>query len=119
MADTIDHTGTKTVVCPWCGHTYQDCSEWGTGQDEDMEEMECGDCGNDFIWERSITTEYSTNRKKCKTCNYELSMEPYIFKGHNWTIYECIVCEHNKIKKTAQAEDGEPYIEPLEAASVA
>lgn len=55
----IDTTSTTFPVCPRCGEAHEDAYEWGRGGEEGGE-MECYKCGYTFVWERTISVEYTT-----------------------------------------------------------
>jgi len=55
----IDHKYTDNIICPWCGHKDRD--SW---ESDDNGEEECGDCGKEFTYERIVTVEYCTSKKK-------------------------------------------------------
>ena len=53
----IDHECTESVVCPYCGTEYVDCSGWAPSGTE-----ECCDCGKKFTWERQFEMNYTTKK---------------------------------------------------------
>lgn len=53
---------TDEIVCPYCGHRYEDSYECG-GSDEYFEE-ECEDCGREFYVTRIIDISYGTKPKE-------------------------------------------------------
>ena len=55
----IDHELTQEITCPYCG--YEDHGSWEENDDGDME---CPECYKEFSFERIITVEYSTKKKK-------------------------------------------------------
>lgn len=59
----IDHEYTPEIVCPGCGYKKSNSGEYGSGCNDSGEET-CGSCGVDYIWERNITVDYSTEIKK-------------------------------------------------------
>jgi hypothetical protein len=63
----IDHTLTSNAVCPYCGHVDRDSWELGDGSSGDeIGETECGGCGKTYVWVRSVTVDYSTQKKARK-----------------------------------------------------
>lgn len=62
MSDEIDHENTKEIVCPYCGHEFEDSWEYdeaGSG------EAECDSCEKTFTYEVHIRTKYSTRKVDC------------------------------------------------------
>ena len=56
-----DHEYTDNIVCPYCGAIDEDSWEY----EDDSGEMECGDCGKEFFWSRTIVNvQYSTKKTK-------------------------------------------------------
>ena len=110
----IEHEYTEEIVCPWCGYETGDsweCSDEG--------EEECPECQKKFNYSRNIQVSYSSWRSKCDKCDYELDKErftgnPYLYSDRNWTIWKCKVCENEIVKAAPIAEDGKPYVIPLE-----
>jgi hypothetical protein len=47
-------------VCPHCGYIQGDAWEWANQEEDDDT---CGNCGNEYTYERCITVEYSTRKK--------------------------------------------------------
>jgi len=64
MPDTtpqkIDHKYTDEIVCPYCGSEHTDSWEYK----EDSDEIQCGECEKEFTYERIVTVEYCTSKKK-------------------------------------------------------
>jgi hypothetical protein len=63
MPDTtkkIDHKYTSNIVCPYCGYEYTDSWEF----EDDCDDYECADCEKVFTYERHVTVEYCTSKKK-------------------------------------------------------
>lgn len=53
-----------TLVCPWCGHEYDDYEACRYDCDED--EVECEVCGRKFDLEIHTAVRYSTKRSLCE-----------------------------------------------------
>lgn len=51
---------TRETVCPYCG--YVNRNSWELDGDEG--EITCGRCESDFEYERIVTVEYCTSKKK-------------------------------------------------------
>jgi hypothetical protein len=107
----VSHEYTNEIVCPWCGYEMGDSFE----MPEDGEE-ECSECEKTFSYCRNVSVSYSTNRKQCDKCKYELDQtritNPYIYKGKNWCLWRCKICHDEQIK--TGEERSEPYIIELE-----
>lgn len=56
----IDHEGTETIVCPYCGCEFQDNWEY---PDEDWE-CSCQDCGKKFYYSRDVQVSYTSHKLK-------------------------------------------------------
>jgi len=55
------HSGTREIVCPWCGHTFTDSDDY----EGECGEEECDYCTNDFTWSRyDPPFSYTTERKE-------------------------------------------------------
>ncbi len=69
MADKIDCEYTQEIVCPHCGYAHSESYEFGDGGEEDGQD-ECGRCGKEFYWSRTISVSYSTwkPRRLCDDC---------------------------------------------------
>jgi len=90
---------TDDITCPWCGYKFSDSWEFSGDYCEDEE---CPECEKEFSWSRNITVNYSSFRKKCDKCQYELGShkldkKPYIYKGVNYCIWKCSICNDEKI----------------------
>lgn len=59
----IDCDYTREVVCPHCGHEQSDSWEinFGIGLEGDAE-IQCGECGEDFIASRQAEITYSSKK---------------------------------------------------------
>jgi hypothetical protein len=57
--EPIDHEFTDEIVCPHCG--YEEADSW---EYEDDGKSECGGCEKEYYFERIVTVEYSTTKKK-------------------------------------------------------
>ena len=55
----IVHEYTGNIICPFCGAEDGDSWEEQPGN-EDLGNIECGECGRTFAAERIMTVEYST-----------------------------------------------------------
>lgn len=62
LGEPTEFDGTDEIVCPYCGHRYEDSYECG-GNDEYLEE-ECEDCGREFYVTRIIDISYDTKPKE-------------------------------------------------------
>ena len=62
LGEPTEFDGTDEIVCPYCGHRYEDSYECG-GNDEYFEE-ECEDCGREFYVTRIIDISYDTKPKE-------------------------------------------------------
>lgn len=60
--EPTEFDGIDEIVCPYCGHRYEDSYECG-GNDEYFEE-ECEDCGREFNVTRIIDISYDTKPKE-------------------------------------------------------
>jgi len=60
VSKEIDHDFTDQIVCPYCGEEVSDSWEL----DGECGEFDCESCGNTYKWERVVTIEYSTRKKK-------------------------------------------------------
>lgn len=56
----IDHEFTENVVCPYCGYNVSDCWELQS----DSADHECEQCKSTFEYERVVTVDYTTSKKK-------------------------------------------------------
>ena len=55
----IYHEFTREIVCPHCGHKESDSWDFGSGVN-DSGEHTCGECDQDFEWDRNVTIDYCT-----------------------------------------------------------
>jgi len=58
--DECDIEYTSETVCPYCG--YANGNSWELSDNEG--EITCGRCESDFEYERIVTVEYCTSKKK-------------------------------------------------------
>ena len=58
----FDTAYTQEVTCPWCGHVGHDSWEY----ESDEFEVECGECGREFVAWRNIEVTYGSKRPECK-----------------------------------------------------
>jgi transcription elongation factor Elf1 len=58
--DEIDTDGTDEIVCPHCGEVFTD--SWEYGRDEDIGEVECGECEKTFYARRNISISYTSEK---------------------------------------------------------
>lgn len=56
----FDHSYTDEIVCPYCGCIDRDSWE----VQPDSADMQCGDCGETFDYNRIITIQYETFKKE-------------------------------------------------------
>jgi len=113
--EDIDHENTDEIICPWCGKEVGDSWEMA----DDGKDETCGYCEKQFDYNRVIDVTYSTMRKKCEECEYELdksrvSGTPYIYDKRNWCVWECKICKDMIVKTGEIAQDGKPYIIPID-----
>ena len=59
--DEIDHRYTDEVVCPYCGYKHHNSYEYFGDSDDDTN-LECVECGKEFIASRNVTVDYSTRK---------------------------------------------------------
>jgi transcription elongation factor Elf1 len=57
----IKHRYTRNMVCPYCGHENMNSWDYMSGE-EDLGEVECGECGKDYEAQRIVTVEYKTEK---------------------------------------------------------
>ena len=60
-----EHNHCPEPVCPHCGHKHRDA--WDLSFDGGAEgecEIECGECGKDYIISRHVSVSYSTTVTK-------------------------------------------------------
>ncbi len=55
----------EDLICPYCGHKHSDSFEF-YGEDETEMEMECHDCGKEFIYHTNIEYSLSSYKKDVK-----------------------------------------------------
>ena len=60
MIDEFDHWHTPEIVCPYCGHVYQDSWDF----DGDSGETWCGECEKLFFYQRDFDVYYDTEKIK-------------------------------------------------------
>lgn len=61
LEDLLRHRSTREtdeIVCPHCMHTFEDSSQYGSG--EDIGELQCGDCDATFYARRNVAVSYTT-----------------------------------------------------------
>lgn len=56
----VDHRWRHRVVCPHCGIVYEDSWEW----EDSYGDMTCDECGGEFTYERHVSVDYSTEKKR-------------------------------------------------------
>lgn len=61
----IDHECTDNAVCPYCGHVDKDSWELP----ENDSETQCGSCGKEYFYERSVFVSYSTHKIESEVNN--------------------------------------------------
>ena len=119
---------TDEIVCPHCGHEYQD--SWDANIETDCDtEIVCESCNKEFIVSAQTYIKYTSSKINCEDKDpieehdYKLAERgyidlplnnPYIYKDKNYTIYHCTKCDDEEIKTGPIAQDGKPYIIPLE-----
>lgn len=64
-----EHQYTDEIVCPYCGYEFRDSWEYD-GADGEDNETECGECGKEFTYERSLTVQYLTFTSE-EDCEHE------------------------------------------------
>ncbi|GBQ77722.1 hypothetical protein AA0311_1528 [Asaia bogorensis NBRC 16594] len=55
----IDTSGTRLLVCPYCGHEHEDSWEFKI---EDGSEVDCGECGRLFFAESFTSVTYYSEK---------------------------------------------------------
>lgn len=66
MSEFIDHCSTDEVVCPWCGHVYQDSWEFFR-RGETEGKARCEQCNKPFfIWQEMQVTYTTAKKEKVK-----------------------------------------------------
>ena len=89
----IEHEYTNEIVCPYCGY---ECSDsWEFDSNNNCGTHECGDCGEEFEWERNIDIDYSTS-KICKPCKYKMIYWTDERDGKKYQYKQCEVCGKRK-----------------------
>ena len=63
------HSYTQNPICPHCGHECRDAWELCLDEDE-VEEVECGECREPYRVERLITIEYNTKKLNQRSFGY-------------------------------------------------
>ncbi len=58
--DAIDTFRTDEIVCPHCGQVFTD--SWEYGNQEDIGEVECGECDKAFYVRREIDISYTSEK---------------------------------------------------------
>ncbi len=48
----------RYITCPWCGYENKNSGEF----EENSGEIDCGNCGEDFWYEREIEVSYNTGK---------------------------------------------------------
>lgn len=61
--DNVDHEYTGKIVCPYCGHEKMDSWEADDSSDDEI----CSICESEFSYERIVTVEYVSKKKKKNT----------------------------------------------------
>jgi len=64
----IEHEYTRNMVCPYCGHENMDSWEYAPDK-EDLGEVECGECGRNYIARRIVTIQYVTEAIASEVCH--------------------------------------------------
>jgi DNA-directed RNA polymerase subunit RPC12/RpoP len=62
--EPLDTWYTDNVVCPWCGHEYEDGSEFFDGVRDTALGHECTECGEQFDVEREFDVHYTTSKPR-------------------------------------------------------
>jgi len=91
------------MVCPHCG--YEDSDSWEF-RDNDGE-CDCGRCGEPFDYERIVTVEYSTTKKRCATHSFKPRTDYPTHDGKNGKYYlcvECEVCQYQTLQECSKEE---------------
>lgn len=63
MTDTVDHSYTTEIVCPYCGYESEDSYEYFSMY-KDSATIECADCGKEFEAIQDISVSYSTYKSE-------------------------------------------------------
>lgn len=61
MIDVYEFNNTQEITCPFCGHEHND--SWDLNCDHN-DDHECESCGQEFVWERNISVDYSSRKPK-------------------------------------------------------
>ena len=62
MSEKINHEYTDEIVCPYCGYEFTDSWEFSDTQDE--QQVDCHDCGEEFLLYVHVSVDYTTYKKK-------------------------------------------------------
>ena len=55
------HECSDEIICPYCGYEFNDSWEIDPGE-EDIGELDCGNCDKKFYASRNISIDYSTQK---------------------------------------------------------
>lgn len=66
MDKEINCDGTHEVVCPYCGQEHGDSWEL-SGYDGEESTIDCGTCGEEFIYVRNVSVDYTTCKREEKS----------------------------------------------------
>lgn len=89
MSKEIEHYGTDTVICPYCG--YDNGGEDGDGPASGEQQCYNDDCNKYFTCEPSFTVDYSTYKLDCRNGSEHRWAEPY-FGDSDRGIKSCKDC---------------------------
>lgn len=52
----------EEIICPHCGYKHEDSWDYGMKYDGDEREVECGDCGKEFMASMSLDVSYHSGK---------------------------------------------------------
>jgi hypothetical protein len=91
----IDHEGTDTAICPYCGYNNGD----GDGDGPPSGEVQCydGDCNKRFFCEPSYSVSFHTKKIPCLNGEADHAWdEPYHPWGDARGMQYCRTCDKSK-----------------------
>jgi len=63
VTNELNHFLTEEIVCPYCGYQHTESYEFFDDMEGD-EDIECGDCGEEFRGSRIVTIQYTSRKKE-------------------------------------------------------
>ena len=58
----FDTDYTREITCPYCGYVFSDSWEYGPGDLEWDEDIDCGRCEKTFHASKTVSIDYSTRK---------------------------------------------------------